>query len=499
MSALDSHVVTTVAAAAPAYPDEPPWHPHERYPEYPFGARDVAGPNPAYAAVRALFRAMRLDADRFGERDWNPLGEIVRPGDRVVLKPNWVQHFHESGGGLESVITHGSIVRAVLDYVWIALRGEGQVTVGDAPLQRADFERVLAWEGAEAVRSLYRDRLGFDVVLADFRRTRAEKDRRGLIVARESLRGDPRGYRAVDLAERSEHALNRLPSHLFRADYFGFRVTNYDPAAMLRHHAETVHEYLIAGSILDADVVIGLPKLKTHRKAGLTCALKNTVGVNGDKDWLPHHTVGSVAEGGDEYLHRSLRKRWLSRLNDRIESARSLAEKRAFYWLWRSISFTRRVRRYPDPFFEGSWYGNRTLCRTIIDLNRILAFADRDGRLADTPTRRLLYVVDAIVAGEGEGPLGPDPRPCGLVIGGTNAVAVDAACAALMGFDPMRIPLVASALAAAEPRLARFDPAEVRVESSLSGMRGPLCRLRSLDFRPPAAWRGMIERRVEAA
>ena len=31
-----------------------------------------------------------------------------------------------------------------------------------------------------------------------------------------------------------------------------------------------------------------LPKLKTHKKAGITCALKNLIGINGNKEYLPH-------------------------------------------------------------------------------------------------------------------------------------------------------------------------------------------------------------------
>jgi len=32
--------------------------------------------------------------------------------------------------------------------------------------------------------------------------------------------------------------------------------------------------------------------LKLHRKAGITCALKNLIGINGNKEYLPHHRLG---------------------------------------------------------------------------------------------------------------------------------------------------------------------------------------------------------------
>ena len=49
------------------------------------------------------------------------------------------------------------------------------------------------------------------------------------------------------------------------------------------------------------DLVVNLPKLKTHKKACVTGALKNLVGINGNKDYLPHHRLGGSRTGGDCY------------------------------------------------------------------------------------------------------------------------------------------------------------------------------------------------------
>ena len=54
----------------------------------------------------------------------------------------------------------------------------------------------------------------------------------------------------------------------------------------------------------------------------------------------------------------------------------------------------------------------------------------------------MVHVVDAIVAGQGDGPLAPQPLPLGLVFGGNNAAAVDWVGARLLGYDPSRIPVV---------------------------------------------------------
>ena len=48
-------------------------------------------------------------------------------------------------------------------------------------------------------------------------------------------------------------------------------------------------------------------------------------------------------------------------------------------------------------------------------------------------------IVDAIVAMEGDGPIMGTPRRCGFVAMGTDAVAVDATCARIMGLDPRKL------------------------------------------------------------
>jgi len=50
-----------------------------------------------------------------------------------------------------------------------------------------------------------------------------------------------------------------------------------------------------------------------------------------------------------------------------------------------------------------------------------------------------LAIVDGIIGMEGDGPIMGTPRPAHVVVMGTNLPAVDATCARLMGFDPLRI------------------------------------------------------------
>ena len=70
-----------LVTVAGGYPDEAPFHPHESFPEY--GLRPIGQPNPVYRAVRDLFYRLGFDAERFGTAAWNPLGHLIRPGDRL--------------------------------------------------------------------------------------------------------------------------------------------------------------------------------------------------------------------------------------------------------------------------------------------------------------------------------------------------------------------------------------------------------------------------------
>ena len=128
-----------VVRAAGGYPKCPPYRPSEPYPE--LGPVECATePNHAYAAVRNALAALGLDTERFGTEDWNPLNGIVRPGDSVIIKPNWIRGSAENGSDWECIITHPSVIRAVADYVGKALSGKGSICLADAPQNDADFD-----------------------------------------------------------------------------------------------------------------------------------------------------------------------------------------------------------------------------------------------------------------------------------------------------------------------------------------------------------------------
>lgn len=355
---------------------------------------------------------------------------VVGADDRVLLKPNWVMHANKGPWGTAPLITSPLLVIAVAELLLenriAALR------IGDAPLQSCDVETLWAEAGIRVWCDDARAR-GLPVVgPLDFRRTISTVS--GAVLRQARDQRDLSGYRLVDLG--ADSLLEPVTG-----DAHAFRVTQYDPDLMHARHHRKHHEYLIASEVLDSTVVINLPKLKTHKKAGMTAALKNLVGINGNKEFLPHHRVGSPSEGGDCYPRRNPFKRVQEFLYDVQNRRTSVLAKKALRY---PIGVLSLMSRYHGERFglEGAWSGNDTVWRMALDLNRALLYADGEGRLQDRIQRRELHIVDAVVAGQGDGPLASEPFALGLLLGADEAPAADWVGARLLGYDPARIPIV---------------------------------------------------------
>jgi len=465
-----------------AYPAlaEAPFGPSEAFPEWA-GAAVAAQPNPVYAAVRQALADLGLDRARFGSPDWNPIGDLIEPGARVVLKPNWVLDWNMGGGGTDCLFTHAAVLRAVLDYVLLAQ--PARVVIGDAPVQGCDLDQLVAL-GARQVVEAARTQ-GHRVEIVDFRRT-ILIDRDGRFEQRENVKPLDE-YRIVDLGERS--FLEPLGESAKR-----FRVTMYDPRKMWQNHHPGVHRYLIAREVLEADLVVNLPKLKTHKKAGITAALKNLVGINGNKDFLPHHRKGSRQTGGDNYKTFSLVRTITENL---LDLANCYMDRPRFYGAARTVArklLSLDCRLGGPGEIEGSWYGNDTVWRMCLDLNRILLYADAAGEIRHRPQRTQLHVADAVVAGQGNGPLSPEPAPFGAILAAFNPAAMDLVSALLMQMDPDAIPIVRHAFDEDGLPLVSFRPDAVQCS-----VNGSPCALADLpwehggDITPPRGWAGHCE------
>ena len=217
---------------------------------------------------------------------------LVQPGDRVLLKPNCIRQSHtERPNEWEQIITHGSVIAAVAGEVAAALQGRGTITIADAPQTDSDFDWICVRTGLLDLQARLEQRYPrLKVELLDLRRE-YWVTRRGVVVERRKLKEDPRGYTLVDLGEASS----------FHGKAGRFYGADYDSAATAQHHSHGQHEYLLARTAMDADVFINLPKMKTHKKVGVTLSLKNLVGINGDKNYLPHFCIGTPDQGGDEF------------------------------------------------------------------------------------------------------------------------------------------------------------------------------------------------------
>jgi uncharacterized protein (DUF362 family) len=382
--------------------------------------------------------------------------ELIRPGDRVVLKPNFIRESHtKRPDQWEQIITHGTVIAAVAEQVAGALDGRGTITIADAPQTDSDFDKIC--QRAEIPQLRQRLAVKFPNIkfeILDLRRE-AWRTRRGVIVERRKLPEDPRGYTLVDLAGQSCFA--GKPGKFYGADY--------DTAFTAQHHTNGRHEYLLSRSATDADVFINLPKLKTHKKVGVTLSLKNLVGINGDKNFLPHFCVGTPEEGGDEFPDSRIRNKVQSKLTSMFKSGP----------LW-----TPTVKRVGEKIFgdtghvvrSGNWWGNDTTWRMVLDLN--LAFFEKP--------RRYLTIIDGIVAGEGNGPMEADAKPCGLLVAGQNPVAADFVAARLMGFDWQKLPTIREGM-----RLFGLRETDIRVVPELG---------EPFQFKPHFGWKGHIEAAV---
>src|SRR5215212_11511440 len=72
-------------------------------------------------------------------------GELIQPGARVLIKPNFVLHHNQGSGGMQPMITHQSVIKAVVEAV--LLGDPSEVLVGDAPIQTCDFPALLSVTG----------------------------------------------------------------------------------------------------------------------------------------------------------------------------------------------------------------------------------------------------------------------------------------------------------------------------------------------------------------
>lgn len=490
---MEKSIVSVYKVNHAKYPNkEEMFRPSYKYPEYIFGDDLAMQNNDVYESVRNSFILRKMDEKYINSVQWNPLKDIVSPGNFVVIKPNLVMDVNLVGDGVECMYTQPSVVAAVIDYVFIALKGKGRIIVGDAPMQECNYEKLLLESGYEQLIQYYRKKIkekkwDITIDIEDFRGYKSVVKHGITVGAALEVPGV-----VVDLKDESEFAVYNK-EHLKK-----LRITNYNPEILVQHHTIDKHEYYIAEEILKADVVINMPKPKTHRKAGVTIALKNLVGINIRKEYLPHHCIGEKTRGGDEYYKYNFLKKWKSSTQDKINYYQAVGK----YRKARLLLFVRKcitffLRLFPDQTWEGSWYGNETISKTIADLNKIFLYCNKEGVMCDVQQRRSFIVADMIISGEKDGPVRPNAKQVGVVAMGEQPVCFDEAIATIMGMDISKIPTLIQARSIVGHKKLVNPKMRAHIVSNEKKWNDKsiedIDKKDTLQFIPTSGWKGHIE------
>jgi len=440
------------------------------------GARDIESMPESWKIVELLLRETL--APLGAAHGKNPLSTVAPRGGTIAVKPNFVRHFNECPSAEpEAVVTSWTVLYPLIDMALDCVGREGRVVLADAPMHDCLPERILERGRFREVVAHYA-RAGYDLCFIDLRQE-SWRVTEGVIRDRVQLAGDPAGYVVCDLGTDSEFeglgkALRRL------------RGTSFDDADTRSHHAPGRHEYLISKTILSADLILNVARLKTHGKIGITAATKNIVGINGNKNCLPHWRSGFPRYGGDQYpsmtAGRLFRYIVLSALWPFLRNG-SVA--RIVSCILGAVHRT-GIRGLAGG---GAWHGNDTTWRMVCDLNKALVYCDSTGKVhPERMTRSILHIVDAVEAGQGEGPLGPEPVRTGFTGCSTDPVMLDAACMRLVGIDPSLVPYIVRASRVTRLPFSRSGGGSsmISIDGSFSqpdGIIVPRARLR-----PPSGW-----------
>lgn len=413
---------------------------------------------------------------------------IIKPGDKVVIKPNFVRQCSIKSKEWIHVITNPKLIEQVLKLAVIKLKEKGEIKILDAPQEDSDFDVLIRNIGLKKIIEEIQRKTSIPISIIDIR-TECKKSLNGVIVERKQQVGDPLGYTRIDLAQDSSFT-GKQNKNYYGADY------NIEEAQGF--HNNYNNTYVISNSVLNCDVFINMPKIKTHKIGGMTCCLKNAIGIIGIKNCIPHHTIGTPNNDGDTVPFENSK----AKAENSVKNvARSLLNKNIpFVGYFLAIS-----KAIIQPFIgknftvirNGHWYGNDTLWRAILDLNKIIIYCDTNGKICNSPQRKYISIVDGIIAGEKNGPMMPEKKECGIIVVSYNGLICDTVVSRLMGFDYNKIPQIFNGY-----RLASFKlnnniiPSDIVVRSNKLEWNKKLNEINSdttFKFIPAFGWDGHIE------
>lgn len=380
-----------------AFPDNPVAVAYDpsvyRYPRL----RDVEGWFRGQSDVYPLVEKAMMLLNK--ENPENPFSKIINKGDTVVIKPNWGTQYL-----FPKPVTHPSVVVPVIEYAVKA--GAAKIVIVEGPMTLYRSQKYF-WGRAfvnaiglvQELRKRYPD--------VEFRFQDANDDQFYWVEL-----GDITAFKGVYDVPQLDH-----DGHTgFTRDLF-FQVadaTGYNPGGY------KLGIYAIAKSYLEGDVFINVPKLKTHGWTGITAALKNLMGLNlrTTAHFMTPEIMAEYSRKPDFAMYRE--------------------------------SPIRDVPHYSKASWDGKGFVNRKLIgyendilwRSLCDLNRLIRYTDKSGKMHNTHQRRYAVVVDGIIGTDRGGPVSPSTVESNAVIAGFDPVAVDGICLRIMNWNYKQVRLV---------------------------------------------------------
>jgi uncharacterized protein (DUF362 family) len=321
--------------------------------------------NPAYDFVWNTVERLQLGTHA------SPLENIIAPGNTVLIKPNWVTADIPT-------YTRPEVVRPLIDMAIAA--GATTIYIGDG-----------ADGGTSVTNSIMTSTHYTDMVNILASRT-------GKNIQTVNLNARDDGWHWVYLSDNSSFAGSGIPqselatlygTQLYDSDYYKQPDSyGYNPSG------NCTGWYALNDKILDADVIINVPKMKCHGLMIATLSIKNLVGCTLDSTY---------SDGGDYRI-------------------------------------AHRPRTMPYDSFT-----NDIFWRAILDMNKIVLYADENGVMQPTQQRKYLTVIDAIQAKEVKNWGSGDGVDTHVVLASVNPVAADAVGCRVMGYKYNLIPSIGKA------------------------------------------------------
>jgi uncharacterized protein (DUF362 family) len=374
---VDDPVVSLNYNASISYGGTPPYDPED---------------NPAYDFVWDAVENLGLGSSS------NPLDDLINAGDTVLIKPNWVDYG-------TAVYTRPEVVRPLIDMAIVA--GATEIYVGDGGANFDRTDNVI-------------NNAGYSQMVSELTSSHP-----GVTIQTANLISLSDGWHWISLGSNSSFAgsgythydLGAAGATLYNHQHY----RTADPQGV-NPNGQTLGWYAMSDKILDADVIINVPKMKTHQTMIATLSIKNLVGcalgctyneqASDCQPRIPHHKTS-----GQDY-----------------------------------------------------YFGNDIFWRAILDMNKIIFYCDQNGVLQPTQQRKYLTVIDGIQAMEksqhhqwGDGGIPYDRH---VILASVDPVAADAVGCRIMGYDYSVIPSIANADADTVHPVGINDPANIAVVGS---------------------------------